>query len=252
MLKLDTVCSGYKKKISIKDITLNFKPGNIYAILGPNGSGKSTLLKTIDRILKPIKGTIYLGEQDIKSLHTKNIAQKIAYLPQKNGQCPSCTVFETILLGRKPHITFEPKQKDIEIVEKIITQLKLASFAFKKIDNLSGGETQKVLIARALAQEPDILLLDEPINHLDPKNQIEILKILKQITFELNITTLIVIHDLNLALQVADYFVLMKNGEVIFKGGSDIITKENIRKVFDIDVEILKIDKGKLVVVKFS
>lgn len=249
MIKLEKICAGYNKKIFLKNITTDFKEGKIYVILGPNGSGKSTLLKIIDYILKPIKGTVFLGKEELKNYTKRALARKIAYLPQKNKDCPFFSVFDTILLGRKPHINFEPRKKDLKIVENLITSLNLTPLTFKKIEQLSGGEFQKVLIARALAQEPKILLLDEPINHLDPKNQIELLTILRERTKQLNITTLIVLHDINLALQVADYFILMKNGKIRFKGDHSIINSATLKEIFNIDTEIITFNNSQKIVV---
>lgn len=249
MLKIESVYSGYGEKDVLRGIEIEFNRGRFYAILGPNGSGKSTLLRTIVRILKPKRGVILIDDKDIRRLSAKEIAKKIAYLPQRSNSVPHSTVFDSILLGRKPHVFFEPSKKDIEIVEKLINEFGLTQFAFKKIDELSGGEVQKVLIARALAQEPEVLLLDEPVNHLDPKNQIEILGILKKLTTELNLITIIVLHDLNLAIQFADQFIFMKNGEIYCAGDLAIIEPSVIKSVYEIDVEIVEFNRRKFVII---
>lgn len=248
MLKIENLSAGYGEKDILKNLNLEFNRGFVYAILGPNGSGKSTLLRTIDRILKPKNGTVYIDGEDIKRLLAREIAKKIAYLPQSSNSTPYSTVFDSILLGRKPHISFEPTPRDLEVVEKIIENFGLKEFAFRRINELSGGEVQKVLIARAFAQEPQVLLLDEPVNHLDLKNQIEILQILKSLTQNLKLVTIIVLHDLNLALQFADYFVFMKNGEVYSKGDSTIIEPLLIKKVYDISVKIIEFDARKFII----
>lgn len=249
MLKIESVYSGYGEKDVLRGIKIDFNRGRFYAILGPNGSGKSTLLRTIVRILKPKRGVILIDDEDIRRLSAKEIAKKIAYLPQRSNSVPHSTVFDSILLGRKPHVFFEPSKKDIEIVEKLINEFGLTQFAFKKIDELSGGEAQKVLIARALAQEPEVLLLDEPVNHLDPKNQIEILGILKKLTTELNLITIIVLHDLNLAIQFADQFIFMKNGEIYCAGDLAIIEPSVIKSVYEIDVEIVEFNRRKFIII---
>lgn len=249
MLKIESVYSGYGEKDVLRGIEIEFNRGRFYAILGPNGSGKSTLLRTIVRILKPKKGVILIDDKDIRRLSAKEIAKKIAYLPQRSNSVPHSTVFDSILLGRKPHVFFEPSKKDIEIVEKLINEFRLTQFAFKKIDELSGGEAQKVFIARALAQEPEVLLLDEPVNHLDPKNQIEILGILKKLTTELNLITITVLHDLNLAIQFADQFIFMKNGEIYCAGDLAIIEPSVIKSVYEIDVEIVEFNRRKFVII---
>ncbi|GAB6184286.1 ABC transporter ATP-binding protein [Thermodesulfovibrio hydrogeniphilus] len=248
MLKIENLSSGYGNREILHGISLKFVKGKIYAILGPNGSGKSTLLKTIDRVIKPRAGTVYLSEEDFRKISSRNLAKKIAYLPQNSNSVPYSTVFDAILLGRKPHISFEPTRKDLEIVERIINNLELNQYAFRKINELSGGEAQKVLIARALAQESEVLLLDEPVNHFDPKNQIEILKFLKKITIELNLVTIIVMHDLNLAIQFGDYFIFMKNGKVYREGDLNIINEDLIKEIFEIDVKIFQLNGRKFVI----
>lgn len=251
MLKIENLTAGYDDREVLKEVNLKFNSGFVYAILGPNGSGKSTLLRTIDRILKPKKGKVYIDGEDIRKFSAKEIAKKIAYLPQRSNSTPYSLVFDAILLGRKPHISFEPSERDLEVVERIIEDFGLKDFAFRKINELSGGEVQKVLIARALAQEPQVLLLDEPVNHLDPKNQIEILKILKKLTGNLNLTTVIVLHDINLAIQFADYFIFMKNGEIYQTGDCKIIEPSLIKDVYDIDVKIIELDRRKFVISDF-
>lgn len=248
MLRLENIFSGYGDREVLKGLSISFQKGIVYAVLGPNGSGKSTLLRTIDRIIKPKAGTLYLDGEEIRKYSAKELAQKIAYLPQRSNSAPYSTVFDSILLGRKPYISFEPTEKDLEIVEKIIHEFGLSEFAFRKINELSGGEAQKVLIARAFAQSPNVLLLDEPVNHLDPKNQIEILNILKRLTKSLNLTTIIVLHDLNLAIQFADYFIFMKNGEIYASGDSAMIEPSLIKDVYDIEAKIIEINGRKFVI----
>jgi iron complex transport system ATP-binding protein len=248
MLLLENLKAGYDKKIVLKGVDLAFEKGRLYAILGPNGSGKSTLLKIIDRIIEPRDGKIYIDGEDIRKLSLRELAEKLAYLPQHTNSIPNFSVFEAILMGRKPYILFEPTKRDLEVVESLIEELGLQDFAFRKITELSGGEFQKILIARALAQEPKILLLDEPINHLDPKNQIEILQILKRATQKFNLITIIVLHDINLALHFADYLIFMKQGKIYRAEESQEITQELIGEIYDIEVKIVEVE-GKRVVI---
>ncbi|MGC8872790.1 MAG: ABC transporter ATP-binding protein, partial [Caldimicrobium sp.] len=146
------------------------------------------------------------------------------------------------------YIAFEPSEKDLDVVEKIIKDFGLTDFAFRKINELSGGEVQKVLIARALTQEPEVLLLDEPVNHLDPKNQIEILQLLRKLTKKLNLITIIVLHDLNLAIGFADYFIFMKNGKIYHMGDSSIIEPSLLKNVYDINVKIIEVEGRKFLI----
>lgn len=251
MLEIKKLFSGYGNIEVLKGLNIEFTKGIVYAVLGPNGSGKTTLLKTIDKIIKPSEGAIYIDGKDIRKFSAKEIAKKVGYLPQRQNSAPDSAVFDTILLGRKPHIFFEPGKDDLDIVERIIHEFGLAEFAFRNINELSGGEAQKVLVARALAQQPQILLLDEPVNHLDPKNQIEILSFLKRLTKKLNLVTIFVLHDLNLAIQFADYFVFMKNGEIHMEGDLSIIEPLLIKDVYDVDVKIISFNGKKFVIMDY-
>lgn len=248
MLRVENIFAGYGKKEVLKNVVSSFEKGKVTAVLGANGSGKSTLLKVLDKILKPFKGTVYINGRELKDFSRKELAKYVAYLPQRTDFVPYFSVFEVILLGRKPYISFEPTEEDLLIVEKLIKDFGLEPFAFRKILELSGGELQKVLIARAMAQKPQILLLDEPVNHLDPKNQIEILGILKRLTQDMALVNITVLHDLNLALRFSDYFVFMKDGRIYSEGDVNIVTESLIKEIFDIHVELVEI-KGKKIMV---
>ncbi|MFN3567757.1 MAG: ABC transporter ATP-binding protein [Caldimicrobium sp.] len=245
MLKIENLVVAYGKRVILKGINLNLRKGILYAILGPNGSGKSTLLKSITKHVKIEKGKISLDGMNLNSLSQNEIAKKIAYLPQITNSLPEATVFDTILLGRKPHFSFEPTMRDLEIVEKIIYEFNLSSYAFKKINELSGGEVQKILIARALTQQPEVLLLDEPVNHLDPKNQIEILQIIKELTREQKLVSIIVLHDINLALHFADHFIFIKDGQIQKEGDIQIIEPSLIQEIYEVNAKIFEINGRK-------
>ena len=240
---------GYDGSLVLQGIDAIFSEGRVNIILGPNGSGKSTLLKTMARVLKPKIGTVRLFNKDLQNLSLKEIAKLIAYLPQRPNHVPRMTVFETILLGRKPYFTFGPGNRDIEIVNSIIEELKLKGFENRFVDELSGGELQKVLLARCLAQTPRVLLLDEPINHLDPKNQIEILEIIKITTYKLNLITLLVLHELNLALRYGDELFFMKDGKLLWKGFASEVTSEVIEMVFEVEGELVEFSNQRLFII---
>jgi len=248
MLKVEKLSAGYSSKKIIRELSLSFEEGKVYALLGPNGVGKSTFLKALFGLIKSYLGAIYLNGEELSKLSLKELAKRLSYLPQKTSSLPSLTVYETILLGRRPHFVFEPKEKDYAVVEDIISELSLGELAFKRLEELSGGELQKVLLARALAQEPKVLLLDEPINHLDPKNQLEILKLLRTLTRNKNLITLIVLHDLNLALRFADYFIFLKDGKVFAQGDEEIITPELVSRIYEISVEIISFQGKKFLI----
>lgn len=240
-LKVQNISFSYNGKPVLKDVDFAVKKGDILAILGKNGSGKSTLIKNINNMLTPKKGVVFIDSDMIKTLKTQEIARKIAYMPQKT-EGVSTTVFESILLGRKPHIRWDMTENDYKVADNIIKLLEFEDFASRDTSKLSGGEFQKMLIARALVQEPEILLLDEPINHLDVKNQLEVMGIIRDATKKLDMTTIIVMHDLNMAMRFATQFLMLKKGEIIAFGGKEVITPVNIKKVYDINAIITEVE----------
>ncbi|MDR2203877.1 MAG: ABC transporter ATP-binding protein [Nitrososphaerota archaeon] len=227
----------------LTDITLNIKPGHFIGILGPNGSGKTTLLKSISRVLKPHSGTILIDKENIYTLKPKQIAKKMAVVPQYNDVNFNFTALDIVLMGRNPHLNdFQMETpKDIEIAKKAMQQTNTYNLANRPINELSGGEAQRVIIARALAQEPKILLLDEPMSHLDIINQIELMDLVKKLCTQNNIATIAVIHDLNMASRYCDTILLIKNGKIFTLGPvENVLTTENIQNVFGIDSIIRK------------
>jgi len=245
-LTVKNISFSYNGKPVLKDIDFAVKKGEILAILGKNGSGKSTLIKNINNMLIPKKGVVCIDTDMVKSLKTQEIAQKISYMPQKT-EGVSTSVFESILLGRKPHIRWDMTEKDYEITDNIIKLLEFEDFVTRDTTKLSGGEFQKMLIARALVQEPEILLLDEPINHLDVKNQLEVMHIITHATKKLDMTTIIVMHDLNMAMRFATKFLMLKKGEIVAFGGKEVISPENIKKVYDVNAIITEVEGVPLV-----
>jgi iron complex transport system ATP-binding protein len=237
-MQLKNVSFSYDKKSVLHNINFNLNEGEILAIVGPNGSGKSTLLKCIDQILKPQKGVILLDHQDIMKLKPEEIAKKIGYVPQNNGRSFPTTVFDSILMGRKPYIKWAPTNNDLKKVTNVIEKLRIQHLVLRDINELSGGQKQKVIIGRALAQEPKILLLDEPTSNLDLKHQLEVLNLIKEQTKD-NVSAVIAIHDLNLALRFCDKIVMLHKGRVFAAGDLNVLTAENIEKVYDVKVKII-------------
>jgi iron complex transport system ATP-binding protein len=240
ILSVYGVSFSYGRNEILKNIEFRVDGGEVVSILGENGSGKSTLLRTINRILKPHKGTVLIDGRAIRKMSRKEIAKTIGYMPQKSNGV-YCNVFEAILLGRKPHIGWHISKKDMETVRLILAMMNLEKYAMRYTNELSGGELQKVILARALAQEPQILLLDEPINHLDIKNQLEVMELLQNITKKMNLVSMVVMHDINTALRFSDKFLMIRDGEVVASGDKNIMNPENIRKVFNVDVIIEEI-----------
>jgi len=246
MLKVDGVEFSYNSIPILKGVKFEVEEGQIATILGPNGAGKSTLLKCMNGILKPRKGVIMVEELSIKSLGTHEMAKKIGYVPQ-NSNGNFITVFDAVLLGRKPYIKWGADEKDLKIVEDTLKLMELERFALKRTNELSGGELQKVILARALVQKPKILFLDEPTNNLDIKNQFEVMRIISKITHERNVTSIIVMHEINLALRYSDKFIVMKNG-MIYAQGRKIINSHLIKEVYGIEALVENIRGFPLVI----
>ncbi len=220
------------------------------AIVGPNGSGKTTLLKCMCKILKPRKGVVMLNGRDVNGLSLAEIARKVGYVPQNIDRTFPAKVFEVVLTGRRPHIGWKCGRRDLEKVSEVLKVLGLEEFAMRDFDKLSGGQQQKVLIARALAQEAEVLLLDEPTANLDLKHQMEVMKLLKDLVSK-GMTVAIAIHDLNLASMFADKIVMMKNGKIFAVGKpKDVITPENVESVYDVKVKILDVNGVRVIVPK--
>jgi iron complex transport system ATP-binding protein len=238
LLNVDGVECRYGSVKVLEDVSLSVKEGDFVGILGPNGSGKTTLLKSISRTLKPHRGAILLNEADIYSLKSVEVAKQLAVVPQESNIGFSFAALDVVLMGRNPHMTrFQMEgNKDIAIARKAMALTNTWQFAERPINELSGGEKQRVIIARALAQEPKILLLDEPLTHLDISNQLEIMDLVKELCVKEKVIVLAVFHDLNLAARYCTSAIMLKKGKIFSAGGmSEVLTSENIRGVFNVD-----------------
>ncbi|MFR9211706.1 MAG: ABC transporter ATP-binding protein, partial [Intestinibacter bartlettii] len=227
----------------LKGVSIDSKNREFIGIIGPNGSGKSTLLKCIYRILKPNNGCIMLGEEDISKMSVKESAKKLAVVAQHNYYNFDFSVGEVVLMGRSPHKkSLEPdNSEDYDIVNESLEKVGMLGFKNRSFSTLSGGEQQRVILARALAQQTPCLILDEPTNHLDIKYQLSLLNIVKS----LNLTIISAIHDLNIASMYCDRLFVMKNGRIVGMGTpQEVLTKEFIKEIYDIDVEIVYDSKG--------
>lgn len=249
VLSVDKIEFSYGNATVLKDVNFKVKKGDFVSILGVNGSGKSTLMKCINRILKFKEGMIFVEDRDIKKMKDIEIAKKIGYVPQ-SSETGFVTVFDAVLLGRKPYIKWDVSKKDIELTEKILKVMDLEEYALRYINELSGGELQKVVIARALVQEPQILLLDEPTSDLDLKNQLEVMRIIREVSYTHNIASIVVMHDINLALRYSDKFIILKEGQVFTTGGKEVITPEIIKETYGVDVHVEKFEGVPMIIPK--
>jgi iron complex transport system ATP-binding protein len=243
LLNVDGVECRYGSIKVLENISLSVKEGDFVGILGPNGSGKTTLLKSISRSLKPRRGTILLNEADIYTLKGVEVARQMAVVPQDTTIGFSFAALDIVLMGRNPHMTrFQMEgEKDLAIARKAMKLTNTWHLSERPINELSGGEKQRVIIARALAQEPRILLLDEPMTHLDIINQLEIMDLVKNLCVKEKLIVLAVFHDLNLAARYCTSAVLLKNGTIFSTGSLDeVLTSENIKNVFRVNAIVKK------------
>jgi hypothetical protein len=225
----------------LKDVSLSVKENSFVGVIGHNGSGKSTMLKTIYGVNKPTGGNIFFDEHDLFQLSGRERAKKIAVLAQESGGQFDFSVQQVVEMGRYPHKdTLENYSKeDLEKVDKVLHEMKLEDYRDRSFNTLSGGEKQRVLIARLLVQESKFIILDEPTNHLDIGHQIEIMNIIKN----MGVTVLSAIHDMNIASIYCDELVAMKKGEVLLQGPTDeVLTPELLKELFDVESEIHNIN----------
>ena len=237
----------YAGKPVFEGLSFEAHAGTITAILGNNGAGKSTLLNLLASITTPSTGEVYVSGKSLRNMNKRETAQHIAYVTQQQ-RIPHLSVYDEVLLGRKPHVSWSISEHDRAVVAAALKQLELEPFVDRYCDELSGGERQKVYIARAIAQQTEALLLDEPTSALDPKNQMEVLQVVRDITTQASLATVMVIHDVNLALKFCDRFVLMRNGTVVAQGGIEAVTDEALSETYDMPMRIAEIDSVKLTI----
>lgn len=237
-IKAENINITLEKNNILKDINIEVDNKEVVGIIGPNGSGKSTLLKCIYRVLKPNDGAILLDNVDIKDMSVKESSKRLAVLSQHNNYNFDFTVKDIVLMGRSPHKKFMERdnKEDYDIVNEALKKVDMFEFKDRSFQSLSGGEQQRVILARALAQQPQCLILDEPTNHLDIKYQLQLMRIVKG----LGIEVIAAIHDLNIAAMYCDKIYVLKDGEIIKNGKpKDVLTQELIKDVYEVDAEVI-------------
>ena len=250
MLSIENLSCRYTKRSPriLNGIDLTLRAGEIGILLGKNGSGKTTLLKTVLGILTPESGAICFKNEDVSKTSRRERAKRIAYVAQ-DIRFGELTVFDSVLMGRIAHFGISPGENDYEVTERVLMEMNLESLASRNVEQLSGGERQKVAIARAMAQEPEILIFDEPTGNLDVANEQLFIKEVRRLAKEKNIAVLSSLHDLNQALSFGDKFFFLKNGRITHQGGAETITEAIIKDTFDINVKIVLHENRKLVYV---
>ncbi|AST89930.1 iron-enterobactin transporter ATP-binding protein [Sutcliffiella cohnii] len=237
----DELTIGYGEQLIVKDLTIEIPDKKITTIIGPNGCGKSTLLKAITRIISYQSGSVILDGENILKENTKELAKKMAILPQTPESTSGLTVGELVSYGRFPYQKGFGRltKRDYEVIDWALEVTGTTDFKYRTVDALSGGQRQRVWIAMALAQETEIIFLDEPTTYLDMAHQLEVLELLQQLNKEQSRTIVMVLHDLNQAARFADYIVALKNGSIVKAGTcEEVITSEVLREVFHIDALI--------------
>lgn len=246
-ISIKNLSVSYEKNTIIENMNLSIPKGKISIIIGSNGCGKSTLLKTIARINKPKSGEIYINNKDIKKVKEKDIAKEVAFLPQ-GPVCPQgLTVRELVAFGRFPHqkMIGGLNKHDKEVIDWAIKETGLLEFKDREVDSLSGGQRQRAWIAMTLAQESEIIMLDEPTTYLDMSYQLEVLEVLQKLNKEKQITVVIVLHELNNACRFADNIIGLKKGKLICEGRPiDVINKETLQEIYGIEAKLQLSEDG--------
>ncbi|GAA0377555.1 ABC transporter ATP-binding protein [Bacillus horti] len=241
MMKLDNVKLGYHQHVIINGLSLTIEQGKIHSIIGPNGSGKSTLMKTLSKNLKPLEGQVFFLDRNLFKVSAKELSRQMAVLTQKPKAPEDLTVLDLVEHGRFPHRRMWKKGEsdDKRIVQWAMTQTGVAHMAARKLDSLSGGEGQRAWLAMALAQQPTILLLDEPTTYLDINHQLEMLELVKSLNKELGLTVIMILHDIQQAIQYSHQIFVIKDGRIYDSGEPSKVAKESMfREVFSVEAMV--------------
>jgi len=247
----DRLCAGYGKKMVIKDVSLNFNKSDITSIIGPNGSGKSTMLKAMGRLIKPFSGEVLIDGKPSHLLSDCEIAKRVGILPQSPTAPEDIPVHCLVAYGRSPHkkILSRINSSDRETIDWAIKVTGLQDKRFSRLGQLSGGERQRAWIAMALAQQPEILLLDEPTTYLDIHHQFEILELLQKLNRECGLTVIMVLHDLNLAARFSGRIIAFKEGEVCCDGSpEEVLSEGNISDIFSVRSKVVSVGENLIAV----
>ena len=232
---------GYSSSPVLKDVNLEVNGPQLISIIGPNGVGKSTLIHCINKILSPTKGVVMINGEDVNEISIKEMAKKGGYVPYATSDAFPLSVVDTVLMGRHPHSGWKSLDHDLDVVYSTLKLINIEHLAMRSFDELSAGQHQKVMLARGLVQEPEVLLLDEPTSNLDIKHQMEVTRILRNLSQEKGILIIMISHDLNIAAKYSDNMVMLSNGSIYAVGTpKEVLTKENIKAVYGVDSEIIE------------
>lgn len=249
MLTVEHLKFSYRRGPEIlRDVSFTLESGQFLAILGNNGAGKSTMLKCFNQILPPMEGSVTLDGEDLLAMPQREVAKRVAFVAQQVPET-EMTVHDVVMLGRRPFMTWGFTEEDHRIVHEAMDRLGVSEMRGRFLSELSGGERQKVVLARALAQQPKILLLDEPTSALDLKNQYQVLRTVRDICRASGIMATLVIHDLDLAMRFCDRLLLLKDGVVYKSGGREVLDRRAIKEVYGVDAEVVEVRGQRMVLV---
>ena len=249
MIEVQNLSFSYGHHPVLSHVGFTAQSGECVGILGNNGAGKSTLITCINRIRTPDSGSVLIDGKAVGNMSRRELARSVAYVAQKN-ELSQTTVFDCVLLGRKPYIRWAVGEEDLRLCTAMIHRVGLEALELRSLDELSGGELQKVMLARALVQRPKVLLLDEPTSNLDPRNQYEMMELVREVAREQHITVLIVIHDLNLALRYCDRFFFLKDGSGYRYGGLEVVDQHTIESVYGVCAKVMDVGGRRIVIIE--
>jgi len=249
MVEVKNLFKKYNSKTVVEDVSIEIMKGKITSFIGPNGAGKSTVLSMISRLITRDSGEVLIEGKDMGKFNSNELAKKIAILKQANHINIRLTIRELVAFGRFPYSQGKLTKEDWKYVDEAIEYMELADMQDKFLDQLSGGQQQRAFIAMVIAQNTEYVLLDEPLNNLDMKHSVQIMKVLRRLADELGKTVIIVIHDINFASCYSDYIVALKDGKVVHNGPTEQVIKSNVLKeIYDMDIEIQSINDNKICV----
>ena len=239
-LKIDDLVFSYSSVPVLNDVTLDLNGPKLISILGPNGVGKSTLIHCINKILTPVSGTVMIDGQDVGGIKLKDMAKIVGYVPYSSNDTFPLTVVDTVLMGRHPYSTWNSLDHDLDIVYDTLERLGISDLAMRPFNELSAGQHQKVMLARGLVQEPKVLLLDEPTSNLDVRHQLDVVKMLRELSREKNMLVVMICHDINIAAKFSDEIILLDKGTVYAVGTPDeVITPSNLEEVYGVESVVI-------------
>ena len=247
----DLFYSYSEEAVILKGISISIREPQLVSIIGPNGVGKSTLIHCMNKILSPVAGTVLVDGKEVKEYEIKELARKIGYVPYTSSDTFPMTVVDTILMGRNPHRKWKSLHQDLLVAKKVMEMMDITHLAMRPFNELSAGQHQRVMLARGLAQEPEILLLDEPTANLDIRHQMDVIRLLKQLAVRNGLMVIMISHDLNIAAKYSDNIIMMSKGQIYAVGKpADVITAENVKEVYNVDSEVIISDGRPFMMVK--